>query len=40
MLGKIGKLPLMKDAVHVANLADRGLDLLIIEKSITCQYEF
>ena len=38
MLGKVGKLPLMKDAVHVANLADRDLDLLAIEKTITYQY--
>ena len=32
MLGMVGKLPLMKDAVHVANpnLADRDLDLLTI----------
>ena len=34
MLGKVGKLPLMIDAVHVGNLADRNLDLLTIEKSI------
>ena len=32
MLGMVGKLPLMKDAVQVANhnLADRDLDLLTI----------
>ena len=32
MLGKTGKLPLMKDAVQVANTnpADRDLDLLTI----------